>query len=78
MRTQLITAINYGLPEKSAELQKWYAREPIGHRRTNITFDKLGDSITAFALLFRDFRRSDEQARLSTSSLNKKQPKHTP
>ena len=54
---------HYGLPEKSAELQKWYAREPIGHRRTNIHIRQIGRFNHRFALLFRDFLRSDEQAR---------------
>ena len=47
MRTELITAITIMATRKSAELQKWYAREPMGCRRTNIHIRQIGRLITA-------------------------------
>jgi len=51
-----------GVDPDSADLAKYYAREPEGSRRIHVHIRKTGQFNHRFALLFRDFLRSDANA----------------
>lgn len=52
-----------GLDTGSPELTKYYAREPKGSRRVHVHIRVAGRFNHRFALLFRDYLRSNENAR---------------
>ena len=51
-----------GIDPDSPDLAKYYAREPKGSRRIHVHIRKVGQFNNRFALLFRDFLRSDANA----------------
>lgn len=51
-----------GIDSDSADLAKYYVREPKGKRRIHVHIRKIGQFNHRFALLFRDFLRSDMNA----------------
>ncbi|TGE09545.1 GrpB family protein [Hymenobacter fodinae] len=59
----LIHDIFHGLPADSAELEKRYMREPAGERRMHLHIREQGRFNTRYALLFRDYLRSQAPAR---------------
>lgn len=52
-----------GLAEGSPDLQKRFLREPSGHRRVHVHVREMGRLNQSYALLFRDFLRSNELIR---------------
>jgi GrpB-like predicted nucleotidyltransferase (UPF0157 family) len=52
--------LGYVFRSDNTELTKRYFREPAGHQRTHIHVRRLGSWSEQFALLFRDYLRSDQ------------------
>ena len=58
-----------GLKNDSPELQKKYFREKLNHRKAHIHIRELGRINQIYPLVFRDYLRNDDEARLAYETI---------